>query len=81
MADLETPEQFAERLFGLVASDAADAIRADRAAVRAAALAEAAAVCDAAADDYRNRRTTPKWTAEDAAQRIRALATGATDGR
>lgn len=42
MADLETPEAFAERLFGLVASDAAAAIRADRAAVRAEALWEAA---------------------------------------
>lgn len=81
MADPESPEAFAERLFGLVASDAAAAIRARDRQVREAALAEAAAVCDAAADDYRNRRTTPKWTAEDAAQRIRALATGAPDDR
>lgn len=73
---IESPEAFTSRLVCNAHDyDAAlPLIRSRDAAVRREALREAARVCDVAADDYRNRRTTPNWTAEDAATRIRALA-------
>ena len=35
---------------------------------------DAAKVCDLVADEFRHGRTTPKWTAQEAAKRLRALA-------
>lgn len=81
MPDLETPEQFAERLFGLIASDAAAAIRARDRQVREAALAEAAAHMDRNAKA--ERASAFNHTAEFAervAGYFRSLATGAPDG-
>ena len=83
MSEIESPETFWAHLCSHVTRyDAKHGldfvlplIRSRDRAVRAAALREAARVCDTVCDDYRNRRTTPNWTAEDAAERIRALAT------
>lgn len=89
---LETPESFAARLAiehmvcradrVLVRGSAVDAIRADRAAVRAAALREAAAHMDrnAKAERASAFNDTAEF-AERVAGYFRALATGAPDDR